>query len=91
VKRVVAQAGEYVIRVKVVPLEEGGFLATCPDLPGCRAEGRTIPEILEYIADVAEKMIGLMRAEGVSIPEAVRRHKKREALQSEILVSLPGQ
>ena len=87
-KKALTRAGDYVVRVKVTPLDDGGLLATCPDLPGCRAEGRSIPEALEFISDVAEKVIGLMQTEGLLVPENIRKHQKRKALQGEILVSV---
>ncbi|MSQ32906.1 MAG: type II toxin-antitoxin system HicB family antitoxin [Dehalococcoidia bacterium] len=89
-KKALTKMCDYVVRVQVTALEEGGFLATCPDLPGCRAEGRSIPEVLDFISDVAEKVIGLMQVEGLQIPENIRMHRRREALQSEILVSVVG-
>jgi len=31
--------------------EEGGYIATCPELPGCVSEGETWEETLENIKD----------------------------------------
>ena len=38
---------EVAIRLHVEPLDEGGFLATSPDVPGLIAEGRSIVEAVE--------------------------------------------
>jgi len=38
---------EVAIRLHVEPLEEGGFLATSPDVPGLVAEGRSVSEAVE--------------------------------------------
>jgi len=38
---------EATIRLRIEPLEEGGFVATSPDVPGLVAEGRTITEATE--------------------------------------------
>ena len=38
---------ETVIRLHIEPLDEGGYLATSPDVPGLVAEGRSIGEAVE--------------------------------------------
>ena len=38
---------EAAIRLHIEPLEEGGYLATSPDVPGLVAEGRSIVEAVE--------------------------------------------
>ncbi len=38
-------------------LEEGGFLADCPAIQGCRAEGETYSETIENIQDVIKVQI----------------------------------
>ena len=38
--------------VIIEPHEEGGFLAKCPTLQGCYAEGKTIEEAVENLKDV---------------------------------------
>lgn len=42
----------YQIPVVIEPLEEGGFYAECPILPGCHVEGDTYLEALENLEDV---------------------------------------
>ena len=34
--------------------EEGNYLATCPALQGCYAEGETVEEALTYLRDVIQ-------------------------------------
>lgn len=36
---------KYAYPVIVEPLEEGGYLATCPSLPGCHAEGKLLAKV----------------------------------------------
>ena len=44
---------EAAIRLHIEPLEEGGFVATSPDVPGLVAEGRSLVEVAEIAQDVA--------------------------------------
>jgi predicted RNase H-like HicB family nuclease len=43
----------YVLTVEIERHDEGGYLASCPDLPGCHAEGTTVAEALENLEDAA--------------------------------------
>lgn len=45
---------EYAIHLKIEPLENGQYLATCDDVPGLVAQGRTINETIEIAQDVAK-------------------------------------
>ena len=47
---------EAAIRVHIEPLEEGGFLAASPDVPGLVAEGRGITEVAETAQGLARKI-----------------------------------
>jgi predicted RNase H-like HicB family nuclease len=59
----------YVLPVEVETLEDGRFLAVCPTLQGCHAEGETVEEALEYIEDIARIMIELRHEEGLPLPK----------------------
>ena len=37
--------------------EEGGYIATVPDIQGCHTQGRTIAEVLERIKEAIELCI----------------------------------
>ena len=41
------EMAEVTIRLQIEPLEEGGYVATSPDVPGLVAEGRSIVETAE--------------------------------------------
>ncbi|KKS52121.1 MAG: hypothetical protein UV19_C0024G0007 [Parcubacteria group bacterium GW2011_GWA2_42_28] len=43
---------QYNLPVKLVALDEGGYLATCQSLQGCLAEGDTASEAVSNIIDV---------------------------------------
>lgn len=47
---------EFAINLHIEPLEEGGYVATSPDVPGLVAQGRTIVETTEIARDVARKI-----------------------------------
>lgn len=60
---------EYVLPVEVEPLEDSeGYLAICPILPGCHAEGRTYAEALENLRDVARAHIEIRLEKGLPLP-----------------------
>src|SRR3954471_13521805 len=42
----------YVLSAEVEQLDEGGYLARCPEVPGCHAEGLTVGEALENLEDL---------------------------------------
>jgi len=43
---------KYQVSVVAEPLEEGGYYAECPILPGCHVEGASYWEALENLEDV---------------------------------------
>ena len=50
---------EKIIKLKIVKLPEGIYLATSDDVQGLVAEGRTITETIEIARDVAKKLLEL--------------------------------
>ena len=63
---------EHLFTLKIEKLEEGGFLATSPDLPGLIAEGRTIAETMEIAQDVAKKLIESYIEHGDPLPSKLK-------------------
>lgn len=59
----------YFFPITIELLEEGGFLASCPVLQGCRAEGETYTKAIENIQDVIRVHIEARKAHGETIPE----------------------
>ena len=39
------------------PAEEGGFWATCPEVPGSNRQGETIDEVLADLSEAIELML----------------------------------
>jgi len=60
---------EYLLPIKIEPLDEGGYLATSEVLPGFLAQGRTIAETLEIAQDVARKLVESYVEHGDPLPE----------------------
>lgn len=64
---------EVAIRLHVEPLEEGGYLATSPDVPGLVAEGRSIAEAVEIAQGLTRRIVDSCIEHGDPIPEALLR------------------
>ncbi|MBI4305987.1 MAG: type II toxin-antitoxin system HicB family antitoxin [Chloroflexi bacterium] len=63
--------GEATIRLHIEPLDEGGYLATSPDVPGLVAEGRSITEAVEIAQGLARKIAESCIDHGDSVPAAL--------------------
>jgi len=59
---------EVTIRLEIEPLEEGGFVATSPDVPGLVAEGRTVTECAEIAQGLARKIVESCLEHGDPLP-----------------------
>ena len=62
---------EAAIRLHIEPLEEGGYVATSPDVPGLVAEGRSLVEVAEIARDVARKIAESCIEHGDPLPAAL--------------------
>ncbi|VAX17875.1 hypothetical protein MNBD_NITROSPINAE04-2734 [hydrothermal vent metagenome] len=65
--------GEAAIRLHIERLDEGGFLATSPDVPGLVAEGRSVTEAVEIAQGLARKIVESCMDNGDPIPPALER------------------
>jgi predicted RNase H-like HicB family nuclease len=82
----VSAVKRYLLEVEVEPLEEGGYLVTCPDLQGCHAEGATIAEALENVEDVARIIIELCLEDGLPLPPEVGAAEEPPVIRAELMV-----
>jgi len=48
---------ETAIRLHLEPLDEGGYVATSPDVPGLVAEGRSMSEAVEIAQGLTRRII----------------------------------
>ncbi len=76
-----------VIPAEVELLEEGGYLAICPIIHGCHAEGDTLGEALENLQDVARVLLECMVEDGLPWPSELRELSD-QPLREELIVTL---
>ncbi len=62
---------ETIIQIHIETLEEGGYLATSPDVPGLVAEGRSITEAVEIAQGLARKIAESCLEHGDPLPPAL--------------------
>ncbi len=55
----------YRLPVEIEWLDEGVYLADCPMIPGCHAEGKTIGEALDNLRSVAQALYELCQEKGL--------------------------
>jgi len=79
---------ESVIRLHVEPLEEGGYVATSPDVPGLVAEGRSIVEAAEIAQGLARKIAESCLEHGDPLPPALRSSGDLGALDIVVPIGL---
>ena len=65
--------------VYLEPAEEGGYIVSCPALPGCVSQGETKEEALTMIKDAIEGYIASLKKHGEPVPPVVE-----EAVEVEI-------
>ncbi len=58
-------------RVHVEQDEDGGFVASCPSLPGCWSQGDTRKEALANIADAIQGYLEALRKHGDPLPPPI--------------------
>ena len=76
---------ESAIRLHIEPLDEGGFLATSPDVPGLVAEGRSVTEATEIAQGLARKIAESCIEHGDPLPRALAILPKRMDLLTDHL------
>ena len=60
-------------QVYLEPLEEGGFMATVPALPGCVTWGDNKEQTLARVAEAIEGYIASLRKHGEEIPAGIEQ------------------
>jgi predicted RNase H-like HicB family nuclease len=60
--------GRYTFTMLFEPAEEGGFVVTCPALPGLVTEGDTLEEARLMAEDALRGYLESLRKDGLSIP-----------------------
>ena len=62
---------ESAIRLRIEPLDEGGYLATSPDVPGLVAEGRSVSETAEIAQGLVRRIAESCIEHGDPLPCAL--------------------
>jgi len=75
---------KYVLPLEIQALEEGGYLATSPALPGLLVQAETVGEVLRLAPDVAQSLIEAMREKGIPLPQAL--HSVEPPFHAELLI-----
>ena len=60
--------GTYTFTMLFEPAEEGGYVVTCPALPGLVTEGDTMEEARRMAEDALRAYLESLQKDGVSIP-----------------------
>ena len=79
---------DYRYTVLFEPAEEGGFVATCPALPGLVTEGDTLDEAREKVDDAIRAYLESLQKDGLAIPEDIKL--SGDPVKEEVRVVLPG-
>ena len=83
-----ASAGYVRLKVIVYPKEDGpGYLAVCPSLQGCHAEGDTVGIALDNLQDVAANLLELLKEDGQALPEPLIKAASH-AMDGELAVTV---
>ncbi len=72
----IAQVDEVPIRLRIGPLEEGGYVATSPNVPGLVAEGRSVTEATEIAQGLARKIVESCLEHGDPLPPAFGKSRR---------------
>lgn len=62
----------YDFKVILEPDETGGYVVSCPSLPGCYTQGDTIEEALENIKEAILLCLEDMESQGEEVPDPSR-------------------
>ena len=64
-----ARKGTKAFTIRFEHAEEGGYLVTVPELPGCVTEGDTFAEAMEMVMDAMAGLLQVAVEHGDPIPE----------------------
>jgi antitoxin HicB len=79
---------EYRFTVLYEPAEEGGYVVTCPALPGLVTEGETLDEAREMARDAIRAYVESLKKDGLPIP--VDKKLVLDPVKEELRVPAPS-
>jgi predicted RNase H-like HicB family nuclease len=77
---------EYSYTVSFEPADEGGYVVTCPALPGLVTEGDTLDEARQRARDAIRAYLESLQKDGLPIPPDT--HPPTEPVTEQIIVAL---
>lgn len=80
---------ELTIRLHIEPLDEGGYVATSPDVPGLVAEGCSLTETAAIAQELAREIAQCCLDHGDPLPPAFRRLENAKSFKLVVPVELP--
>ncbi len=80
------QSREYRYTVLFEPAEEGGYVVTCPALPGLVTEGETLEEARAMAKDAIRAYLESLRKDGLPIPPD--KDIRLDPVKEELIVGL---
>ena len=81
-------SGEYSFTVFFEPAAEGGYVVTCPALPGLVTEGDTPAEARKMARDAIRAYLESLRKDGEPIPNDLKRMS--DPVKETISVAIPA-
>lgn len=78
----------YSFTVLFEPAAEGGYVVTCPALPGLVTEGDTLAEARKMAKDAIRGYVESLRKDGEPIPEDLK--SMREPVKEIIKIAIPA-
>jgi antitoxin HicB len=63
--------------VYIEPAEEGGYIVSCPQLPGCVTQGETVEEAIAMIKDAIQGHITSLKKHGEPLPPSLEEGVER--------------
>jgi antitoxin HicB len=60
--------------VYLEPAEEGGYVVSCPDFPGCVTQGESRDEALEMIRDAIQGYVVSLEKQGEPVPPGIAKN-----------------
>ena len=82
-----SQMSERSYTVLFEPAEEGGYVVTCPALPGLVTEGDTLDQAREMARDAIRVYLESLRRDGFPIPDDIKL--SADPVKEEVEVALP--
>jgi len=82
-----APAKRYVLDVEIERLDDGRYIADCPDFEGCHAEGETPSDALENLEEVARMILDLCRQKGLPLPPELDEGGGPQVIRARLVVA----